>query len=82
MIAFFARQAFASASGFPTLPEGLFFGGGYPAIRQLGTELFGIVVVMVTVFALSWLCLWLLGKALHGITTDYRKEQLTAEKKN
>jgi Amt family ammonium transporter len=76
MIAFFARQAFASASGFPTLPEGLLFGGGYSAIQQLGIELFGIVVVMVTVFALSWLCLWLLGKALHGITTDYRKEEL------
>jgi Amt family ammonium transporter len=76
MIAFFARQAFASASGFPTLPEGLLFGGGYAALQQLGTELLGIAVVMITVFALSYLCLRLLSKALHGITTDYRKEEL------
>jgi Amt family ammonium transporter len=77
MIAFFARRVFSVASGFPTLPDGLFFGGGYSAVQQLGTELFGIAVVMITVFALSYLCLWLLSKALHGITTDYKKEGLT-----
>ena len=76
MIAFFAKQAFAAASGFPTLSDGLFFGGGYGAIQQLGIEVFGIVVVMATVFALSYLCLWLIGAALHGITTDYEKEKL------
>ncbi|MCJ7719421.1 hypothetical protein MUO69_05770 [Candidatus Bathyarchaeota archaeon] len=59
-----------------TLSDGLLFGGGYGAIQQLGIEVFGIVVVMATVFALSYLCLWLIGAALHGITTDYEKEKL------
>jgi len=77
MIAFFTRQVFAAASGFQTLPEGLFFGGGYSALHQLGIEAFGIVVVMLTVFVLSYVCLWLLGAALHGVTTDYKKEKLT-----
>ncbi|MGB8780724.1 MAG: ammonium transporter [Candidatus Bathyarchaeia archaeon] len=76
MIAFFARSAFSTASGFASLPNGLFFGGGYAAVHQLGVELLGIAVVMVVVFALSYLCLWLLSKALHGITTDYKKEGL------
>ncbi|MCJ7423710.1 hypothetical protein MUP01_05520 [Candidatus Bathyarchaeota archaeon] len=77
MIAFLAEHAFAAASGFPTLPDGLFFGGGYAAVRQLGVELFGIAVVMVVVFALPYLSIWLIGKALHGITTDYKKEGLS-----
>jgi Amt family ammonium transporter len=77
MIAFLAEHAFAAASGFPTLPDGLFFGGGYAAVQQLGVELFGIAVVMVVVFALSYLSIWLIGKALHGITTDYKKEGLS-----
>jgi Amt family ammonium transporter len=71
----YCECVFAAASGFPTLSDGLFFGGGYGAVQQLGIELFGIVV-MATVFALSYLCLWLIGAALHGITTDYEKEKL------
>jgi Amt family ammonium transporter len=77
MIAFFTRRVFAAASGFPTLPEGLFFGGGYSALQQLGIEAFGIAIVMLTVFVLSYVCIWLLSVALHGITTDYEKEKLT-----
>jgi Amt family ammonium transporter len=76
MIPFFTEQAFAAASGFPNLPDGLFFGGGYAAIQQLGIEALGIVVVMATVFVLSFATVWLIGKAFRGITTDYKKEKI------
>jgi Amt family ammonium transporter len=78
MIAFFAENAFAAASGFPAVPDGLFFGGGYAAIQQLGVEVLGIAVVMAAVFAMSYASVWLIGLVLHGITTDYRKEKLTS----
>jgi Amt family ammonium transporter len=78
MIAFFAESAFAAASGFPTLPDGLFFGGGYAAVQQLGVEVLGIAVVMAVVFALSYVSMVLIGVVLHGITTDYKKEKLTS----
>ena len=76
MIPFFAEHDFATASGFPTLPNGLFFGGGYAAIEQLGVEVFGIAVVLLAVFGLSLVSMWVIGKVLHGITTDYKKEKL------
>jgi len=76
MIPFFAEHDFATASGFPTLPNGLFFGGGYAAIEQLGVEVFGIAVVLLAVFVLSLVSMWVIGKILHGITTDYKKEKL------
>jgi len=53
MIAFFAQNQFAAGSGFPSLPNGLFFGGGGAAVKQLGIEVLGIVVAVVVVFALS-----------------------------
>jgi Amt family ammonium transporter len=75
MIAFFAQNQFASGSGFPTLPNGLFFGGGGPAIKQLGIEAFGIVVVVLVVFALSNLTVRILAARMKGITTDYLAAQ-------
>ena len=74
MIAFFTEQAFASASGNPTLPEGILFGGGLIALQQLGIELLGIIVVMVTVFLLSFATALAISKAMHGITNGYKTE--------
>ncbi len=83
MIAFFTQHPYAVASGNANLPDGILFGGGAAAIQQLGIEILGIIVVMITVFVLSyvvvWLMLsysvvWLIGKGMNGITTDYEKE--------
>jgi ammonium transporter, Amt family len=68
MIAFFAQRSFAAGSGFPGLPNGLLFGGGSPAVHQLGVELLGIVVVGLVVFALSFATMAVLSKAFGGIT--------------
>jgi ammonium transporter, Amt family len=69
MIAFFTQTQFALLAGAPTsLPNGLLFGGGMAAVHQLGLELFGIVVVMATVFALSFVAVWLIARALGGLT--------------
>lgn len=78
MIAFFTQRDFASASGNPTLPDGLLFGGGFQAINQLGIEVLGIVVVMIVVFLLSFLTSWTIGVGLHGITRDYEKNKMTS----
>ncbi|MHB8351538.1 MAG: ammonium transporter, partial [Thermoplasmata archaeon] len=69
MIAFFTQGAFASAAGFPSLPNGLLFGGGASAVHQMGIELFGVAVVLVVVFALSWGTLALLARLMGGITS-------------
>ena len=69
MIAFFAQTGFAAGSGFPSLPNGLLFGGGWSAVHQLGIEEFGIVVVMLAVLALSFVTCALLSRAFGGITT-------------
>ena len=71
MIAFFAQQRFAAGSGFPKLPNGLFFGGGTKAAHQLAVELLGIACVMATVFCLSLATVALLARLLGGITGDY-----------
>jgi hypothetical protein len=42
----------------------------------LGIELFAIVVVMIAVTVISFVTVWLISLAIHGITTDYRKEEL------
>ncbi|MCI4334491.1 MAG: ammonium transporter [Thermoplasmata archaeon] len=69
MIAFFTQTQFATLSGAPTsLPNGLLFGGGMPAVHQLGIEMFGVVVVMATVFALSFVAVWAIAKGLRGLT--------------
>src|SRR5712691_4977673 len=70
MIAFFAQQRFAAGSGFPKLPNGLFFGGGGAAAHQLGVELLGIVTVVAAVFFLSFATVALLARATGGITID------------
>jgi ammonium transporter, Amt family len=68
MIAFFAQAPFATASGAPSLPNGLLFGGGMSALHQLGIEELGIVVVMVVIFVLSFLTAWALAAGMRGIT--------------
>ena len=73
MIAFFTQNAFATASGNPTLPDGLLFGGGFAALQQLGIEVLGIAVVLVVVFVLSYATVRLISSVMHGITTDYSK---------
>jgi len=72
MIAFFTQHAFAVASGNPTLPNGLLFGGGYAAITQFGIEIFGVVVVMVTVFLLSFITAAIIAWLMNGITGNYK----------
>ncbi len=74
MVAFFTQNTFAAASGNSNLPNGLLFGGGIAAVRQLGLEMFAIVVVLVVVFIISYISIWLIGLVMNGITTDYREE--------
>jgi ammonium transporter, Amt family len=68
MIAFFAQHRFAVDSGAASLPNGLLFGGGWNAFHQLGVELFGVVVVIATVLALSFVTMALLSRAMRGIS--------------
>ncbi len=77
MIAFFTQHAFAAASGNSNLPDGLLFGGGMAAVQQLGLEMFAVVVVLAVVFLISYVSIWLIGLLMHGITTDYKKEETT-----
>ncbi len=72
MIAFFTQNAFATASGTPSLPNGMLFGGGVAALSQLGIEAFGIAVVCITVFLLSAFTMFCLGKAFHGVLVKQR----------
>jgi Amt family ammonium transporter len=74
MIAFFAQNQFATGSGFPTLPNGLFFGGGGAALKQLGIEILGIGVSVVAVFVLSHLTVRVLAALMKGITTSLAAE--------
>ena len=79
MIAFFAQTAFATGSGAPALPNGILFGGGTAALKQLGIEAFGIVVVCVVVLALSFVTMRILAATMKGITTDYLDSEPAAE---
>jgi Amt family ammonium transporter len=74
MIAFFAQTQFATGSGFPALPNGVLFGGGGAAVKQLGIEVLGIGVAVVVVFLLSHLTVRVLAALMKGITTDYTDE--------
>ena len=76
MIGFFTQSAFAAASGNANLPNGLLFGGGLPALHQLGLEAFAVVVVMATVFAMTYAAIEVISWAMHDITTDFKKEGL------
>jgi len=75
MVAFFSQQPFAAAVGSSNLPDGILFGGGFSAIQQLGWQLFAVIAVMVTVFAISFITTWLISLGLHGITREYKKEE-------
>jgi ammonium transporter, Amt family len=76
MIAFFTQTQFAILSGAPSsLPNGLLYGGGLSAVHQLGIEIFGIVVVMATVFALSFVAVWVIAKGLRGLTVAEPKSE-------
>ena len=73
MIAFVAQTGFSTASGAANLPNGLLFGGGLNALRQLEVQALAVVVVVAFVFSLSYIALWIIGKFTNGITTDYDK---------
>ncbi|MCL4334389.1 MAG: ammonium transporter [Candidatus Thermoplasmatota archaeon] len=73
MIAFVAQTGFSAASGAANLPNGLIFGGGMAALKQLGVQALAAVVVAAFVFSLSYVSLWLIGKFTNGITTEYEK---------
>ena len=78
MIAFFAQKGFVSSLASltlrdgtlvpPSLPDGIFYGGGMSALGQLGIEAYGIAVVMLTVFVLSFATARLISAAMKGIT--------------
>lgn len=68
MIGFFTQSFYAAGSFNTSLPNGLLFGGGSAALHQIGIEIFGSLVVLVTVFALSFAAIWLIAKAMGGIT--------------
>jgi len=70
MIGVFAQNAFAAASGNPTVPDGLLFGGGVTALRQLGIETLGIVVVLIVVFVISFATIKIASEVLRGILTS------------
>lgn len=76
MIPFFTQSAFAAASGNSNLPSGLLFGGGSVALGQLGLEALAAVVVLVSVFVMTYIALEVIARAMGGITTDYDKELL------
>jgi Amt family ammonium transporter len=71
MIAFVAQTAFATGSGFPSLPNGLLFWGGGAAVKQLGIEVLGIIVVMAVIFAISYATVWVIQNFAGGVRTDY-----------
>ena len=80
MIAFFTQHSFAAAAGSANLPNGLLFGGGIAALSQLGIETFGLVVVLIVVFCLSSISIWLISKAMGGITSDEYYKGIRARK--
>lgn len=67
MIPFFTQHSYAVFSGNSILPNGFIFGGGVAALRTLGTEVLGIVVVVAFVFTISYLTMSIISKAMHGI---------------
>ena len=79
MIGVFSQNVFASAAGYPGLPDGLLFGGGISALHQVGVEILAIVAVSVFVFVTSYLASLIISKALHGLLneTDYSKSTET-----
>jgi Amt family ammonium transporter len=76
MIAFFTQTPFAAGSGFPKLPNGLLFGGGGDAVKQLGLEVLGIVAVMAAVFALSYATVAAISALFGGILAETPTDQV------
>jgi Amt family ammonium transporter len=74
MVAFFTQTVYADFGGGYGLPNGIFFGGGMDALRQLGLQLIAIPVVLVSVFVLSYVFMWIISKSLHGIINEYPAE--------
>lgn len=79
MIGFFSQSVYTVASGNPTVPNGLLFGGGTAALHQLGIEAFGILIVIVVVFAISFITIKLASLAFHGILLPPRREKLETQ---
>jgi ammonium transporter, Amt family len=81
MIGFFSQSVYTAASGNPTVPDGIFFGGGTAALHQLGIEVFGIIVVLAFVFAVSFVTIKIASAAFHGILVQPKiKANLEEEK--
>jgi ammonium transporter, Amt family len=78
MIAFFTQTPFAAGSGFPKLPNGLLFGGGGSAVKQLGLEVLGIGAVMAAVFLLSYITVAVVSAAFGGIINTPENDLLAA----
>jgi ammonium transporter, Amt family len=74
MIAFFTQRDFALASG-NVLPNGLLFGGGLAAAKQLGIEALGIAVIFVVVFVLSLVVMMILSGAFRGVLVKATAEE-------
>jgi Amt family ammonium transporter len=70
MIGVFAQSDYATAAGFPNLPNGLLFGGSTAALHQIGVEVLGIVAVVSVTIVLSFLTMRTIALALGRITTD------------
>ncbi|MEM0157800.1 MAG: ammonium transporter [Thermoplasmataceae archaeon] len=73
MIAFFTESSFAAASGNPGMPNGLLFGGGLSALRQLGIEELGVISVAAFVFVVSFITMVAISKFMGGILEDSEK---------
>ncbi len=77
MIAFFTESSFAAASGNPGMPNGLLFGGGLSAVRQLGIEELGVISVAAFVFIVSFITIVSISKLMGGILEDSEKVSAT-----
>jgi ammonium transporter, Amt family len=75
-VAFFSQYAYASFGGGSSLPDGLLYGGGTAALRQLGLQLLAIPIVLITVFALSYFFIYIVSKGMHGIINEYTAQDL------
>jgi Amt family ammonium transporter len=74
MVAFFTQKSYADFGGGYGLSNGILFGGGMAAVRQLGLQLLAIPIVVITVFVLSYIFMWMISKGIHGIINEYPAE--------
>ncbi len=80
MVAFFTQKAYADFGGGYGLSDGILYGGGMDAVRQLGLQLLAIPAVIITVFVLSYIFMWIISKGIHGIIREYTAEELREKK--